>query len=76
MFQLLRELSIQQLIARQIPTFAVSFLIAELLYKFHSVMLECAAFLVTWFVIDAIIELPALWLRSLRGRTPSSEMEK
>lgn len=73
MFQLIRELSTQQIIARQLPTFAVSFLIAELFYKFHSFTLECAAFLVTWFVIDAIVELPVLWLRSLRSRTPSSE---
>lgn len=76
MYQLLRELPIQQIIVRQLPTFAVSFLIAEMFYKFHSFSLECAAFLATWFVIDALAELPILLLRSLRGNTPIGDTEK
>jgi hypothetical protein len=37
----------------QLPALVISFLIAEFFYKFHSFTLECGAFLVTWFVIDA-----------------------
>jgi hypothetical protein len=73
MFQLLRELPIQQLIIRQLPTFLAAFLIAEMFYKFHSFTLECAAFLVTWFVLDALAELPILVMRSLRGHALSGD---
>jgi hypothetical protein len=76
MFQLLRELSIQQLITRQLPTFLAAFLVAEMLYKFHSFTLECLAFLVTWYVFDALAELPILVVRSLRGRKPSGGMKE
>jgi hypothetical protein len=37
--------------------FLVSFVIAEFFYKFHSFTLECAAFLATWFVLDAVLHL-------------------
>ena len=67
MFQLVRKLPIPQLIIRQLPTFLAALLIAEMFYKFHSFTLECAAFLVTWFVLDAIAELPIWVVRSLRG---------
>ena len=35
----------------------VALVCAELFYKFHSFILECAAFLVTWFVLDALSSL-------------------
>ena len=75
MYQLLRELPTQQLLVRQLPSFLVAFMIAEMFYKFHSFTLECAAFLVTWFVIDALAELPALVKRSLRGNTSTGDMK-
>ena len=75
MYQLLRELPTQQLLVRQLPSFLVAFMIAEMFYKFHSFTLECAAFLVTWFVIDALAELPALVMRSLRGNTSTGDMK-
>jgi hypothetical protein len=34
---------------------AASLLVAELWYKFGSFLLECAAFLATWFVLDAAV---------------------
>ena len=34
----------------------LAWIIAELFYKFHSFTLECAAFLATWFVIDALVQ--------------------
>ncbi len=59
MFHLVRTLTIPQLLTRQMPTLIVSFVIAELFYKFHSFTLECAAFLATWFVLDAAVQLLA-----------------
>lgn len=57
MYSLVRSLPVSQLLAEQLPVFAVSFVIAELFYKFHSFTLECAAFLATWFVLDAAVQL-------------------
>jgi hypothetical protein len=57
MFRLLTSISTDELFKRQLPVFLVAFVIAELFYKFHSFTLECAAFLGTWFVLDAALHL-------------------
>ncbi len=57
MYQLIRTLSRNQLLLRQVPVLILSMLIAELFYKFHSFVLECAAFLATWFALDALVQL-------------------
>ncbi|MGF7213223.1 hypothetical protein GGE65_007860 [Skermanella aerolata] len=57
MFRLLTSISVSELFKRQLPVFVVAFVIAELFYKFHSFTLECAAFLATWFVLDAALHL-------------------
>jgi hypothetical protein len=59
MYQLVRMLPVRQLLARQMPALVISFVIAELFYKFHSFTLECGAFLATWFVVDAVLQLAA-----------------
>lgn len=56
MFTLLRMLPWQRILAEQLPALAGAWLIAELFYKFHSFSLETAAFLATWFVLDAAIQ--------------------
>ena len=49
----------------RLPGLLLAFLIAEVFYKFHSVALECGAVLLTWWVLDVVIDkLVAL----LRGR--------
>jgi uncharacterized membrane protein len=55
MYTLIKSISIKQMLTKQIPTLGMSFIIAELFYKFHSFTLECLAFLITWFVLDAVI---------------------
>jgi hypothetical protein len=57
MYTLLRSLSWRQLLAEQLPSLATAWLVAELFYKFKSFTLECAAFLATWFVLDALIQI-------------------
>jgi hypothetical protein len=54
MYQLIHSLTTSELFKRQLPPFLVAFAVAELLYKFKSFALECAAFLVTWYVLDAL----------------------
>jgi hypothetical protein len=44
---------------RQVPTLTISFVIAELFYKFHSFTPSCAAFLVKWFVLDVAVPIVA-----------------
>ena len=56
MFQLIHNLTAGELFKRQLPVFATAFVIAEFLYKFHSFTLECIAFLVTWYVLDAVAQ--------------------
>ena len=56
MFTLLRTLSLRRIFAEQLPAVATAWLLAELYYKFHSFSLECAAFLLTWFALDALIQ--------------------
>jgi hypothetical protein len=57
MYTLLRSVPISNLLAMQAPALLASFIIAEVFYKFKSFTLECLAFLVTWFVIDAVLSL-------------------
>jgi len=40
--------------AVDLATLAVSFVVAELLYKFHSFTVEAAAFLATWYVLRLV----------------------
>jgi hypothetical protein len=45
-------------------------LVAELFFKFHSFALECAAFLVTWLVIDLVVDALARRLRAPAAGSP------
>jgi len=57
MFTLLRTLPLKRIALEQVPSLAGAWLIAELFFKFHSFTLECGAFLVTWFAIDAALQV-------------------
>lgn len=64
MFTLLRTLPLNRLLIEQLPVIALAWVIAELFYKFRSFSLETAAFLATWFVLDALVQgLRALFAR-------------
>jgi hypothetical protein len=55
MYRLFKSVPLGELLLTQAPILFVSFVIAELFYKFHSFTLECLAFLATWFVIDVVV---------------------
>jgi hypothetical protein len=57
MYSLVRILPLARLLREQVPAFLLAFVIAELFYKFHSFTLETLAFLATWGVIDAVIQV-------------------
>ena len=52
MYQLLRGRSLKAILTDALPPLALAFLIAELFFKWGSFTLECAGFLVVWFVLD------------------------
>ena len=54
MYSLARLLPLRILVLEQAPALMVSWVIAEVFYKFHSFTLELAAFLLTWLVVDAV----------------------
>jgi hypothetical protein len=59
MYTLLRLVPARRLLLEQLPAFAIAFIVAEVFYKFRSFALETAAFLATWLVLDAVIQLAA-----------------
>jgi hypothetical protein len=67
MYSLVKRTTLKQLALIETPTFVIAILIAEFLYKFGSFILECFAFLVTWFVFSWILHE----LNLLKGKTGS-----
>ena len=59
MFELIRSSSSRELLTRHAPGLLISFVIAEVFYKWGSFSLECLGFLATWFVLDALFALAA-----------------
>jgi hypothetical protein len=73
MYTLFRNVPLRTLLTTQAPAVILSFLIAELFYKFHSFTLECLAFLATWFVIDVLAtSLQNVWLKARSAEQPGS----
>ncbi len=62
MFRLISSVTLKQCFTEQLPALAGALCIAEVFYKFHSFLLECGAFLATWFVIDLLLQLIGLLL--------------
>jgi hypothetical protein len=57
MYTLIRSITTPRLFAQQLPALTVSFVLAELFYKFHSFTLECLAFLATWSLLDMMLAI-------------------
>ena len=56
MYNLLRNLRSPALALQEVATFAVSLILAEVFYKFHSFSVECLAFLATWAALSGLVE--------------------
>ena len=57
MYTLLKSMPLSRIALEQLPAIGSAWMIAEFFYKFHSFTLELAAFLVTWFIADAVIQV-------------------
>jgi hypothetical protein len=55
MYALISRLPPRQLLLRHAPTLLGALAIAEMFYKWHSFLLEAGGFLVTWYVLDALV---------------------
>lgn len=75
MLEFIRSLRGNGALATRLPGLLLAFGIAEFFYKFKSFALECAAFLVTWLVIDLICD--RLWpARAARTTAPLERPRK
>lgn len=54
MYSLAKELGVRGVLLKEAPYMLISFIIAEMFYKFHSFTKEMVAFLVTWYVISLV----------------------
>lgn len=72
MYTLVKSTSLSNLLITQAPALLASFIIAELFYKFHSFTLECLAFLITWFIVDAVITAVRSRLNKSSESSPGS----
>ena len=57
MYTLIRQVGVRQSLLGEAPSIALSMVVAELFYKFHSFTLECVAFLATWLVVSYLTRL-------------------
>lgn len=73
MYTLLKEVSLQVVLAQEAPYFIIAFAIANFFYKFHSFALETGAFLITWAVLSFIGN--AL-VRTVRGKPVNKSYER
>ncbi len=62
MFTLLKSLHSRQVYLSEPVSFVAALVVAELFYKFHSFFLETGAFLLTWFVLGAVVHTVAGWV--------------
>jgi hypothetical protein len=50
MYTILKYQGVKKFLVSEMPALAISLIISEGLYKFGSFLLECSAFLITWYV--------------------------
>jgi len=71
MYSLISRLPRRQLLLRHAPTLVGALAIAETFYKWHSFLLEAGGFLLTWFVLDALVCLVEALFRPAPANPPA-----
>jgi hypothetical protein len=57
MHQMIKSKGLRRFLIEEAPSGVAALVIAELFYKFHSFVLECVAFLATWYVLSFLLDL-------------------
>jgi hypothetical protein len=68
MYTFLKTIGFSKFVAIEAPALFVALLLSELLYKFGSFMIECVAFLATWYVISYFLNSAKIFPRITRRR--------
>ena len=55
MYTLFKNTGIKKVLTGELPSFGLSLIAAELFYKFGSFILECGAFMATWYVMSFLM---------------------
>jgi hypothetical protein len=55
MYTLVKQSGLKKFLIQELPSLILSLFIAETIYKFGSFLLECIAFLATWYVIGLVL---------------------
>jgi len=50
MYSIMKYQGVKKFLVSEMPALGISLLISETIYKFGSFLLECSAFLVTWYI--------------------------
>ncbi len=56
MYTFLKNVTPRKLAVTEMPAFGIAMIIAETLFKFGHFVVECVAFMVTWYVISFVID--------------------
>ncbi len=54
MYSFIKNLGFKRFLIMEMPALGVSLAISEMAYKFGSFLLECGAFLTTWYLISLL----------------------
>ena len=57
MYSLLKNIGLKKFLIAEMPALATALAISETLYKFGSFILECFAFLITWYILSFFINM-------------------
>ena len=55
MYSIIKYQGVKKFLVSEMPALGISLLISETIYKFGSFLLECSAFLVTWYVSSYLL---------------------
>ena len=55
MYTLLKDKGAKKFLTTEMPSLGASLLVSEVFFKFGSFILECGAFLVTWYAFSFVV---------------------
>jgi len=56
MYKFIKTVGVKRFLATEMPAFGIALMLAEMFYKFGSFILECGAFLATWYLFSWVTD--------------------